>query len=314
MLNESLNTVLLSGVPYLPEELRKWWRGGRVIWVDSTETSRGDGSFARPFKAVFGTAGALASIKNKTKNGALIVCKPGHTENVSAADMGSDMGTASGFTIASLGKGPMRATFTWTAAAATFLLDTDGVELVNLRMFWAGAHAAGSALTVAAPITVSGNGCAIENCDIWMGFDADQIVNQGLIVTGDDFRLRNNWMFAEAAAVPTATFVTLTGADRAIIEGNWIKGATSGTTVGVIRGLTTESLNIIVRNNYMANVKASSTIAFSPLASSTGEISGNKFFVNSGILPVTASIGEWYENYVINGAGEAGALVGTPSA
>lgn len=306
--------IEVFGVPMVPgTDFGMYWRGGKVIWVDSN-ANRGDGSFAKPLKKIFGTDGALAYIKNRASKGDLIIVKAGHTENVSAADMGSDMGTASRFTILGIGNNLERPKLTWTAAAATFLLDTAEVHLINFQLYLAGAHAAGSALTVTAPITVSGNGCKISRCSIWWGFDADQIVGTGIIWTGDDGEFSFNSAFAEAAAVPTATFMTLTGADRMKIIGNWIKGPTSGTTVGVIRGLTTESLNLEVKFNYMANMRASSTIAFSPLANSTGEFSHNRFFVDSGILPITASIGEWFENYVINDAGEAGALVGTASA
>jgi hypothetical protein len=46
---------------------------------------------------------------------------PGHAENISAADQMSNL--VAGTRIMGLGDGPARPTFTWTAAAATFLLD-----------------------------------------------------------------------------------------------------------------------------------------------------------------------------------------------
>lgn len=258
--------------------------------------------------------GAITALAGRANKGDVIYVLPGHTESISAADYFSAGTTASYFSVIGLGNGTNRPAFTWTTATSTWLLDTAGVEIVNCRLFLAGAHAAGSALTVAAPITVSGNNCRIVGCEIFWGFDADQIVGDGIIVTGDGFEFINNKCLAATAAVPSNTFLTLTGADDCVIRGNWIEGATDATTRGVVDVETTECLRMIVENNYISNTLANSTIAFSPLASSTGYVAYNRFFVNSGILPITASLLYWYENYIVNGAGEAGALVGTASA
>lgn len=263
-----------------------------------------------PFKTL---AQALASLRNRAHFGDCIYILPGHSQDVSDADWAAATGSAAGFSIVGIGSGSSKPKFTWTAATATWLLDTAGVELANLQLFLAGPHAAGSALTVAAPITVSGDNCRIVGCDIWWGFDADQIVNQGIIVTGKEFEFIGNRAIAETAAAPTATFMTLTAADRAKIIGNYIRGATSGTTVGVVRGLTTASLDLLVEGNTMMNMLASSAIAFSPLAASTGSFAKNHFFVNAGILPITASIGAWFENWCCDTAGQTGAKVGTAS-
>lgn len=291
---------------------------GRVLYVNSNGGSQGSGdgtNINAPLAAIGGTTGALARLSGRTNKGDVVYVLPGHTESVSAADYFSDTGAASGFSIIGLGSGAQRPTLTWTAAAATWLLDTAGVEIANIVMNMAGPSGT-TAITVAAPITVSGAGCRIVNCYIVWGIDADQIVGIGITTTAaaDDFEFVNNVCISAVAAAPTTTFMQLVGADRCRLVANYIEGATSGTTVGVVRGLTTASTNMFVAGNYMSNLLASSTIAFSPLAASTGQFIGNNFFVNSGILPITASIGEWYGNYVCNGAGEAGALVGTASA
>jgi hypothetical protein len=139
-------------------------------------------------------------------------------------------------------------------------------------------------------------------------------VGDGIIWTGDDGLFAGNWMFAATAAVPSNTLLTLTGADRLRIIGNTIIGATDGTTRGVIDTETTACTDMYVAYNYIANKLASSTIAMSQTASDTGVAIGNMFFVNSGILPITASELEWFQNYSCNGEGETGALVGTASA
>jgi len=190
-------------------------------------------------------------------------------------------------------------------------LDQAGIELVNLKLLLAGAHAAGSALTVAAPISVSGTDCRIVGCDFRWGFDADQIVGTGIIWTGADGFFYGNRAIALVAAAPTETFLRLNAADRIEIANNYIFGPTAGTTVGVIKGLTTASLNVNIHDNYLHNILASSTIAMSLLTGSTGELARNMCSVESGILPFTASIGRWHQNYCVDGEGLAGALVGT---
>lgn len=292
---------------------------GRTIYVSSVGGALGQGNGKSPYTplaSVGGVNGALAQLANPTvrsDRGDTIVCLPNHAENITA-DSWSALSTCEGVTVTSWGWGIQRASLTWTVAGSTLLMDTDNFELDNFRLFLAGADAAGSALTVAAPITVSGNGCRISNCDIKWGFDADQIVGDAIIWTGDDGEFMGNRCFAATAAVPSNTFLTLTGADRMYIAGNWIKGATDGTTRGVIDTETTACTDLRIENNYIANYLASSTIALSLTANDTGIAVGNNFFVNSGILPITASELEWFNNFVCNGEGEAGALVGTASA
>lgn len=311
----NFDALIVGGVPYMPGA-SQWGvapiAGSRVIYVGSGATSIiGIGLAAA---TLFGAGGALALLEGRLNKGDIIYLLPGHTESVSAADMGSLLGAASGVKIVGLGEGTQRATLTWTVAGATLLLDTTGLGIYNCNLLLAGAHAAGSALTVAAPITVSGDNCRIIGNTIRWGFDADQIVGDGITWTGDDGVFAYNECIAPVAAVPSNTFLTLTGADRMKIIGNLIEGATDATTRGVIDTETTACKNLTIANNTIKNLLASSTIAVSLTSGDTGEAYGNRLFVNSGILPFTASELEWYENYVTNGEGEAGALVGTASA
>lgn len=298
-----------------PPYVRGGLASGKTLYVCSgggPDGLVGDGTDINlPYSTLLAAITALAGRANK---GDVIYVLPGHTENISAADYFSAGTTASYFSVIGLGNGTNRPSFTWTTATSTWLLDTAGVEIANCRLFLAGAHVTGAALTVAAPITVSGNNCRIVGCEIFWGFENDRIVGDGIIVTGDGFEFIGNKALALVAAVPSNNFLTLTGADDCVIANNWIEGATDATTKGVIDVETTECLRMIVENNYISNVLANSTIAFSPLASSTGYARNNVFFVQSGILPITAALLYWFENYVSNGAGEAGALVGTASA
>lgn len=310
----NLSALQVGGIPVIPSaivdpQIRGNVGAGRTYFVSSTTGSPGNGlSIDAPLTTL---AAAVAKIAGRTNSGDCIYVLPGHVESVSSADYLSAMGAASGFSIVGLGTGTMRPKFTWTTATSTVLLDTANVEWANCQLFLAGAHAAGSALTVAAPITVSGVGCRIVNCAIWWGYDADQIVGDGITWTGADGVFAGNVCIALVAAVPTNSFLLLTAADRIEIAGNYIHGPTDGTTRGVIYGATTASVNVNIHHNYLHNILASSTIAMSLLAASTGEIAHNMCSVESGILPFTASIGRWHQNYCVDAEGLAGALVGT---
>lgn len=312
---DSVSSFGAPVTPSVPSVAIRGWAGGQVLYVgNKTGTTRGDGSSPDyPCPALFGAGGALSKLNGKTNSGDVIYVLPGHAESVSAADMASHTGAASGFSIVGMGTGTMRPTFTWTVAGSTWLLDTANVEIANCRLFLAGAHAAGSALTVAAPITVTGVGCRMVNNEIFWGFDVDQIVGDGIIWNAADGTFAGNTAIALVAAVPSNSFLQLKAADRIKIIGNYIFGPTDGTTRGVVYGDTTASINIDVAGNYMHNILASSSIAFSPLAGSTGVARNNMFGVETGILPITASLLRWTENYCSDTDGQAGALVGTAS-
>lgn len=252
----------------------------------------------------------------RSGRGDTVLVLPGHTENISAADQMSSL--VAGTSIIGMGRGSMRPSFTWTAATATFLFDVANVSLENCRLFLAGPHAAGTALTVAAPITVTGANCSIIGCDIKCGFDADQICTIPITVPagGDGFYFANNVVEALVAG-PCTTFLRLTDCDDVIIEGNSIRVATTAAAVGVIQALTTAPLRTLIRDNYLNNLKADSTAALTPMAAMTGVISDNYLEISStGLAHITTgSAMAYFNNYGKNtGTDETGAILGTASA
>lgn len=258
-----------------------------------------------------------SGVVDSADRGTRIVIRKGSAENISAADYFSLIGARKRILIVGEGEGASRPSFTWTAAAASWLLDTDSVVLRNLRLFLAGPHAAGTALTVAAPFTVSAASCALDKCDVKAGFDADQIVTIGISVLlgGDDFRLRENTVQALVAA-PMTTFLRLTNCNDTLIEDNDIEVATSAAAVGVVQALTTAPLRTRIRNNYMRNLKSDATAALTPMAAQTGVISDNYLSVFAGLAHITTgSAMDRFNNYGVNAGGdETGTLLGTPSA
>lgn len=196
---------------------------------------------------------------------------PDHAENVSSADQMSNL--VAGTRIVGLGQGNLRPTFTWSVAGATFLFDVANVSLENCVLNMAGSRTSTTALTVAAPITVSAAGCTIRGCEINFGIDADQLTTIGVTTTagGDDLTFANNFCFA-ATTAPCTTFLRLVGADRAKILGNTIIGATSAAAVGMIQFITTASTDVIMVNNRVRNNKSDSTAAVTGLAACTGYV------------------------------------------
>ncbi len=309
------NGVASFGCPVFPDPVGGY---AKVIFVGSASvtTSPSGSSYDSPAPTL------LSVLKNgyvdASDRGTLIFVKRGHTENISAADYFSLVGSRKNITIRGEGFGNDRPSFTWTDAAATWLFDTQGIILQNCRLFLAGPHAAGTAITVAAPITVTGAGCAIQGCDIKAGFDADQIVTIGITVTtgGDSFKFTDNVVRALVAA-PMTTFLRLTAVDDTLIDNNEITVATTAAAVGVVQALTTAPTNTVVSNNYMNNLKADSTCAITPMAAQTGRLVDNYFEIQStGLAHITTgSSMTRFNNYGKNtGADETGALLGTASA
>lgn len=228
---------------------------------------------------------ALAS--TRAGRGDKIIMLPGHAESIATADAWSNLGTASDVEIVGVGTGTNRPTFTWTAASASVLFDRANVRLRNCRLFLAGPHAAGSALTVATPIVVSADGCAITDCEVAYGFDADQIVGIGITVTGTRFDHSRCNVYAETAAVPTTTYLRLTGADFFRMEDASIIGPGSTVNIGPVQFLTTASLKIYVRNTVVQNQLAASVSAVTGMAGNTGRVINGYW----GILDNSTSAG-----------------------
>jgi hypothetical protein len=220
-----------------------------------------------PAKEVVTTLNAAAA-RVRAGIGDTIVVMPDHAENIASADQVT--GLVAGTNIVGLGSGNLRPTFTWSAAAATFLFDVANTRLSNCILNMAGSRTSTTALTVAAPITVSAAGCAITDCEINFGVDADQLTTVGITTTaaGKDFTFARNYCFGDTAAEST-TFFRAVGADRLNFIDNRILGATSAVGIGLFQFITTASLNCCIERNFIANRKAASEACVSVSAGAT---------------------------------------------
>lgn len=240
---------------------------------------------------------------------------PGYTETVSAADAWSNLGTKTDVSVVGLGRGTNRPTLTYSAATATILMDAANFRISNMQMYMAGATGSTTALTVAAPITVSAAGCALTDNFIHFGVDADQIVTIGVTTTAaaDNFEFKRNYCYGATAAECTS-FLYLVGADFCQIYDNTIIGGTSSTTVGVVRFITTASVGIDFRRNNFTNLKAASIHAVTQMAGVLGQVSDCGFGILdnatlAGWVPAGAGDGpQFFRCYTANLAGESGAL------
>jgi hypothetical protein len=291
--------------------------GGQVLYV-------GTGAQV----AVLGQTGAAIASRSYTSvNAALAGCVtgrgdyiyvlPGYTENITA-DAWSNL-AATAVTVVGLGRGTNRPQLTWTVAGSTMLFDTANFRLQNCNLYMCGPLAGTTALTVAAPITVSAAGCAVEDCFINYGIDADQGVTIAVTTTaaGDYFEFKRNQCFADVTAGSTLTtsFMYLVGADWCQVHDNVIDGATTSTTVGSVRFITTASIGIDFRRNTIVNKKSASVHAVTQMDGVLGCVSDCGFGILdnatlAGWVPASAGNGpQHFRNYAANLAAEEGALM-----
>jgi hypothetical protein len=226
--------------------------------------------------------------KCRSGRGDVVIVMPTHAENISAADQMSSL--VAGTTIVGLGSGLLRPTFTWTAATATFLFDQANTKLINCVLRCAGPLTSTTAISVAAPITVSAAGCAIRACDINVGVDADQLATIGITTTagGTDLEVADCRIWGNAGSAVT-TCVRLVGATRLKMDRTDIIAETSAAGVGVVQCITTASTQVRFRDCLFTNEKSDSTAAFTGLAACTGTLvnCGFGYYGNSGTTAIT---------------------------
>lgn len=237
-----------------------------AAFVRSGGPVNGDSQFLidRPIVTTLNAALAYA----RSGQGDIVYVLPDHAENISAADQMSNL--VAGTQIVGIGSNRLRPTFTWTAATSTFLLDVDNVGIHNCILnFDPGT----GITTVAAPITVSGSGCAITGCQIRASSSATSLCTIGITTTAaaDHFRFCGNDVYGETAGTPT-TFMQLVGADYLRMINNRIVCATSAAAVGPIRFLTTASTFIVIDGLVVRNNIAVSEQCVTGMAGISGEV------------------------------------------
>jgi hypothetical protein len=254
------------------------------------------------------------------KRGDKIVVHPNHTESLGSADSWANL--VEGVSIIGLGTGDTRPTFTFTDAASTLLLDQPGVKVVNCRFLCAGPSGT-TALTVAAPLTVSGEGTALLGNYFEIGIDADQLCTNFCNVTGANVTFYGNEIRGLAQASTPTSCITLTGANYFKFVGNRCKAALSAAAKGFIANSTTASADVFISDNFFHQWKSDSSACISLAANSvtTGTITRNRFRVMNdasvqGVVYSGTGVDvQLFENTIVNNTNETGLLnQGTASA
>lgn len=303
-----LNTVQrIPGVYELPGMVISP-SGGNVSFVGTSANIAALGQTGAAIKGRSFTTINQALTQCVSGRGDYIYTLPGFTANVDSADWLSNLGTKTDVTICGVGHGTNRPALTWTTAGSTVLFDSANFRMLNMQLFLAGPHVAGAALTVAAPITISTPGFEISGCDMYWGFDADQIVAIGITTTAaaDNGKFNFNNCYAETAAVPTTTFLRLTGTDNLEIDGTFIIGPGSTVAIGPVQQLTTGSLKQRITNSIFQNTLAASTHSFTAIAGCTGIVDKCAFGVLAAGNGLTTGSGMQVTNSWTAVAGAAG--------
>ncbi len=290
--------------------------GGYVFYVGTSAQLANIGEAApgvssRCYSTVDAALGACASGR-----GDMIYVLPGYTESIAAADSWASLGTKTDITIVGMGRGTNRPAFTWTTSGSTVLFDRANIRLYNCNL---NLEPTTGTVNVAAPITVTGTGCAIGNCWIATGTDANNKVTIGVTVTtgGDNFEFSGNRVRGAAAATCT-TFLRLTAVANPYIHDNDIICGTTAAAVGPIQELTTACTGINIGDNLIQNNATSSTACITAaLASTTGWIyrnyCRNMTDGSNAQIVVTSGDVQLFGNLGVNNSNENGISLGTNS-
>lgn len=191
--------------------------------------------------------------------GDLIKILPGHTETIGAA--GGVTCDVAGVTIIGYGAGSLRPTFTWSATASTWLVSAANVTIRNIVCLV-------SIDSVVKGIDISAAGCTLDAVDFQETASAQMLIFINTAAGANYLTIKNCYQVQAAAG--SAKWIDLIGADWARIEDNFFHVNASTHILG---GTTTESLQILVKDNVFVNPADAATILL--LANTTGFVVGN---------------------------------------
>jgi hypothetical protein len=207
----------------------------------------------------------------RSGKGDVVILLPGYAENVTAADFFTNLVTGTKI----IGTEPLGSflmpTLTFTAAAATFLLDQQSVTLHGIR-FVPGIDA------VANYVTVSAAGCRISECLFFGG-----------TATTDD---------------PETPLILATGADSCVIENNKFYSIGTAVNTNLILASGTGLNGLVIRNNFLYGSCATTGVVNVTGSAQGFEISGNTIHQLTGTTPLgirftdTALVGNVFNNRI----------------
>lgn len=310
-------TPLYSSVDSLSTLNGTWIKpGGRVAaYVRSTGAQEGDDLFA-------GSGNLVATINEGCKRcragqNDIVYVLPGHVESLAVADAIPDL--VAGTQIVSCGTpgSTNNPTLTWTAAAATLLLNVANVGLHGLTLNFAGID------DVAAPLTISAAGCVVSGCsirtetatlgalkgiDIAVGGSGTKIVGNKIIGLG------------EAQPMTSAAILVSGAADDVDISNNYIAACNPGTSVLGLIAVTGAATNLRIMHNHIIQLETAGTALFGITVgdvAASGTIAFNFCKIGSAVTTTTSgfTVGTaglvavgLFENYCADSAAASGVL------
>lgn len=283
--------------------------GGQVFYVRGNGTTVTEYNLDPPgLRERLSASVAQALSYCVSGRGDVVAVLPGHTESLAVADSWANL--VANTRIVGIGTGTARPTFTWTASGSTLLLNVANVSIENCIL---NLEPGTGTVTVTAPITISAAGCRLIGNTIRVSTDSNNKSTIGITTTAaaDDCEISHNVVYGATTGEVT-TMLDIIGCDRLKMVGNVFSGATSSTTVGVVRFATTASTHIMLARNFYANRKASSAAAVTGLAGVTGCSFEELFHYldDSSTTMWVTSPGSmaFYNPRTVNLAGEAGML------
>lgn len=247
----------------------------------------------------------------RSGKGDVIFVLPGYSESISSADFASSL--VAGTRIIGLGvPGETSAPkWTWTAAAATFLLDVADVTIRNMTLDFSGVA------DCAAPMTVSANGCGIEDCRIIMQNDtASFSALQGIALAAgaNRFRFNNNTVLSDSEdddANVTGGVLNIGAAVTGVeVKGNNMAFSCPGDTVGII-DVTAAAKQLDIRDNlfYQFAADAAFCIIIDNVAAQ-GYVVRNGMRITENVAPASAGLSVGASALILNWDNEVSAASG----
>ena len=254
--------------------------GGRVAAYVGSQTDAND--FYADGRLLVSTLNAGLARCRPGGNDYVIV-KDGHSENISSADQMSNL--VAGTRIVAEGN----CTFTFTATAASFLVDVDDVKLIGLKFDCTGVD------NLVAPMTVTGARCSITDCEFILQ-DGSNGALKGVELSGtaaDGFVFARNKMLSADQADPlTSGALVIAGAsDNIEVVGNYISAASPGDTVGLI-DVTAAATNLRIYENdllQLESTNAADALIIDNVAA-TGMVSKNRIRLSENNAPASSGV------------------------
>jgi hypothetical protein len=220
----------------------------------------------------------------RSGKGDTVVVLPGHTENVSTADFFTSLVAGTNIVGVAPFRSTLMPTFTFTATAATFLVDVANVTISGLK-FAVGID------EVVNMLNVSGAGCSLINNYFQVGTASNMDSDTPLIVSSGatDCSIIGNHFIGTSTAINTNIIaVSGTAVDNFTIAHNFIHASVASS--GLI-SLTGTATGFRIHENTLHNTSGTAPNGISHADTAlVGTIHDNRFAFTTDITVLTGSI------------------------